>query len=61
MKFFEQMDPVERETMIRKAVAFSVSLEGMDETAQAILQETVQEKSQKVLSTIEPKDDQTSE
>jgi hypothetical protein len=61
MKFYEQMDPTERETMIRKAVAFSVYLEGMDDTAQAILQETVQEKSKKILSTIEPKDDQTNE
>ncbi len=61
MKFFEEMDPVDRETMIRKAVAFNVSLEGMDETAQAILQETAQKESKKILTTVEPATDRTSE
>lgn len=61
MKFYEQMEPIEREAMIRNAVAFSVSLEGMDETALAILQETVEEQSQTILSTLEPSTVQTNE
>ena len=60
MKFFEQMDPVEREVMIRKAVAFNLSLEGMNDAAQAILQETVQENSKKIPATDEPVTDRTS-
>lgn len=59
MKFYEQMDSVEREDMLRKAVAFNVSLEGMDETAQAILHATIQQESEKILSTLTLSDDQT--
>jgi len=34
MKLFENMDPLERDIAILKAVEFSVSLEGMDKAAQ---------------------------
>ncbi len=62
MKFYEQMDPVKREAMIRRAVAFNISLEGMDETAQEIMRETILlEKSPKVQATIEPTTNQTNE
>jgi hypothetical protein len=61
MKFFEQMDTTERETMIRKAVAFNVSLEGMDQTAQAILQDVPQKKSKQSHVPIQPATYQTVE
>ncbi|MEW6236759.1 MAG: hypothetical protein AB1656_15350 [Candidatus Omnitrophota bacterium] len=59
MKFYEQMDPVEREEMIRKAVAFNVSLEGMEEAAQAILQVAIKQESETNLLTNSPASDHT--
>jgi len=59
MKFHEKMDSVEREDMFRKAVAFNVSLEGIEDTARANLQATIQQESEKILSTLAPANDQT--
>lgn len=40
MTFYDQMDPVERDFMLRKAVAFSLLLENMGEAVDLILPES---------------------
>ncbi|RJP19325.1 MAG: hypothetical protein C4527_27495 [Candidatus Omnitrophota bacterium] len=61
MKFFEQMDEIEREAMLREAVAFNVSLEAMDESARLLLEEAARLRMQKVRATLKKAGDQTNE
>ena len=61
MKFFEEMEPIEREIMIREAAAFNVSLEGMDESAKILLEEAASLQAQKVKTTLQEADGQTAE
>ncbi|ACL05764.1 hypothetical protein [Desulfatibacillum aliphaticivorans] len=56
MKFFENMDPIEREIMILKAVLGSVSLEGMKRAAEECESEIAKlEAKRHFKSTLKPK------
>lgn len=48
MKYYEQMNEIEREIMLREAVAFNVSLEGMDESARILLEEATHLRSKNI-------------
>lgn len=48
MKYYEQMNEIEREIMLREAVAFNVSLEGMDESARILLEEAAHLRSKNI-------------
>ena len=61
MKFYEQMDPIEREAMILRAAAFNVSLEGMEESKKRLLEEAQKVQSQKVHAILQEASDQTTE
>lgn len=51
MKFYENMEPVKRKAMVLKAVANSVALEGMNEAAEACMNDFFKIQRGKVQST----------
>lgn len=51
MKFYENMEPVKRKAMVLKAVANSVALEGMNEAAEACMNDYLKIQKGEVQST----------
>ncbi len=61
MKYFEEMEPQKREAMILRAAAFNVSLEGMEESKQRLLNEAARIQSKKINVILAKAGDQTDE
>lgn len=51
MKFYEQMNPVDRKIMLLKAVRYSVAMEGMKETSEKIVREIAELEHKKMKTT----------
>ncbi len=61
MKFFEQMDVDEREAMILRAAAFNMSLEGMEDSKNRLLEEAKRVQTKKDQAILQKVNSQTNE